>query len=173
MADSNLLESLYVFQGIPVRWLDEMLRLSPVRAWQRGTTLFEEGESADVAVLLVTGELFATVGAGHNVRNVGTIRPGEVVGEQALFARKGRRNANVVAATDSVGLLLTEDVLVEGASNPAIVALERQLLGTMARRIRRADLEIKRAWREQGDAPEVQRASGFRESVRRIFGSWK
>ena len=173
MADSNLLESLYVFQGIPVRWLDELLRLSPVRAWQRGTTLFEEGDSADVAVLLVSGELFATVGAGQGVRNIGTIRPGEVVGEQALFARKGRRNASVIAEVDSVGLLLTEDVLVEGANNPAIVALERQLLGTMARRIRRADLEMKRAWKDQTGSTEVQRASSFRESVRRIFGGWK
>lgn len=173
MADANLLESLYVFQGIPVRWLDELLRLSPVRAWPRGTTLFEERESADVAVLLVSGELFATVGTGQWVRNVGTVRPGEVVGEQALFARKGRRNASVVASMDSVGLLLTEDVLVEGANNPAIVALERQLLGTMTRRIRRADLEIKRAWREQADTTGPQQATGFRESVRRIFGTWK
>jgi CRP/FNR family transcriptional regulator, cyclic AMP receptor protein len=173
MADTSLLRALYIFQGLPDSAFDELLRLSPVRHWPRGTTLFEEGEAADVAVLLLSGELFATVGRGADQRQLGTVRPGEVVGEQAIFTKGGRRNASVTASVDSVGLLLTDEVLVEGASNQAIVAIERQLLASMARRIRRADLEIKRAWRAQDTVAEPARSHSFRDAIRRVFGGRK
>lgn len=71
-----------------------------------GNLLFDQGETSDGMFLLVHGRLLALRRGEHGqLREVGTIVPGETVGETGLLAEEPR-NARVVALRDSELLFL-------------------------------------------------------------------
>ena len=102
---------------------------------------------------------------------MGQVNTGEIVGETALFARGGKRSATVRALKSSQCLLINEDLLLNGAKNPAVIAIERHLLGTLARRIRRTNQETTKLWKEIGvkdTTPEVK--AGLVGKLKSLFG---
>lgn len=161
---------LFIFRGVPSRAVSELCILAPQVEFRVGVTVFEQGAEADVALLLIDGKLDVEVVSGGVGRPVGQVLPGEIVGEQALFSRGGRRSANVRAAQNSRALLISWDLLDKAAGNPAMVAIERHLLGTLARRIRRTNQAIQKIWKETGnlEAPEQKRR--FADRLRNLFG---
>ncbi|MFM2248374.1 MAG: hypothetical protein RL071_4449 [Pseudomonadota bacterium] len=147
-----LLDALPGFRGLPPGALAELSLLGEPRRLHAGQVLFREGEAADQALLLLSGRLAATIGQGAASRALGEVHPGELVGELALLGRGQRRSADVTAVVPGVGLLVGPDTLRRGASSPAVAALERQLLGTLTRRIRKTNLALQGIWREEDQA---------------------
>ena len=104
--------------------------------WYRvGTCVFREGSPADNALLVVSGRLVVGFPDGIQELVIGDVRPGEVTGERALVAPGGPRGADLYAQEDTLCLVLSPAVMTELARNPAVQAIERHLLGTMARRV--------------------------------------
>lgn len=140
------LTALYLFQYIEAPALDELLASSTARSLTPGEVIITEGAPADSAFLLVSGRLEARIIGGDRV--LGDIRPGEIVGETALLTQGGRRGASVIALDPSEVLELTPTMMRSAASNPAVIALERHLLGTMVRRLRGMSLDIQKILQE-------------------------
>ena len=135
--------------------VDALLRTAPPEQLAAGAVLAREGEPADRAFFLVAGRLRASVALGGAPdRTVNAIAAGEVTGESALFLTGGRRTATLTAVEPTTVLVLRRELFRPGAPNPALVALESQILAGLARRIERTDAQIVEAWRAaSGDAP--------------------
>jgi len=172
VSDIQDISNLFLFRSVPERALRELCILAPPVRFPLGSTIFEQGAVSDVALLLVNGSLGVEVESGGERRSVGKVNPGEIVGETALFTRGGTRSATVRASEQSQCLLLNWDVLERGANNPAIVAVERHLLGTLARRIRRTNLEITALWKESTEAaPAASSSGGLVDKLKSLFGA--
>jgi CRP-like cAMP-binding protein len=175
VTELDQLSQLYLFRSVPRPALEELLTLAPPTRIAIGQAVFDEGASADVALLLIRGRLVASVGSGGHAKQVGDIRPGEIVGEQGLFVPGGRRSARVMAAEPSTALLLTAELMDHAARNSAIVALEQHLLGTLARRIRATNQAIQLAWKSdplpsKATHTPAPKAPTLRERLSALFG---
>ena len=172
MTEVQSLKSLYLFTSVLERDLQELCILAPPVHFNAGACIFEQGEPADVALFVIRGRLVALVRSGAAEKQVGDIRPGEVVGEQALLIPSGFRNAGVIAAEESSCLLISPDLLKVAAQNPAFVAIEQHLIGTMARRIRRTNQLIQQAWKDETVKEETSKSEpgGLRDRLRSLFG---
>lgn len=168
------LSRLPMFRSVPADALADLLQRAPAQRHPPGTILFRQGDEADDAVLLVDGLLEVSVRTAQQTRAVGTIRPGEVAGEQGLFVRGGERNASVVVRQPSLTLRLTPGLLLAGRQNPAVVAVEQHLIATLARRVRSTNLAIQKAWKEEARlraaAAPPPGAPTFRDRLMSLFG---
>ncbi len=176
---AEVLGGLRLFRAVPSQYIGDFLKRCPLEEYGTGEVLFRQGDEADRAMLVVSGRLVSAVGEGMNSRTVGEVLAGEVVGETALFVDGGRRSATVTATEPTRCLLITQELLRSSPDSPAVVAVERHLLGSMARRIRSTNLNIQKIWKDDGWQPEVQRgaASGaeappltIRQRLRKLFG---
>jgi len=176
MSAVDTLASLYLFKDVPRGSLQEFIVHAPPVQFPRGSEVFRQGAPSDVALLLIDGRLIAQVEAGGEIRQVGEIRAGEILGEQGLFVPGGKRSATVVAADPCECLLLDRRVMDQAASNPAVVRLEQHLLGTLARRIRKTNQSIQQAWKAEPspeatpEAPEAAAPTTLRQRLSRLFG---
>lgn len=179
MNDVEAIANLYVFRSIERQDIEKICALAPPQDFPVGSIVFKQGDVAAHALMVVSGRLEATVEAGGIGRRVGEIGPGEVVGEQALFHIHGSRSATVAALQDSRCLVVTPQLLTEGANNPAVVALETYLLGSLARRIRSTNRSLLQAWKEAAPKPGPAQAaakatamasSNLLDNLRRLFG---
>jgi CRP-like cAMP-binding protein len=132
--------------------------------------VFEQGMTADVALLLIEGKLSVEVQSTGQPRPLGQVHPGEIVGEQALFSRGGERSATVRARQPSSCLLLSPEVLEKASTNPAVIALERQLLATLARRIRGTNQQIQKVWKETSELTPPDNRKSLATRLRGLFG---
>jgi SulP family sulfate permease len=114
--------------------LDDYLRLEEV---SEGTVLIAQGAPPDDVFVLESGRLIVetTIASGTRVR-LGTIRPGVVVGEIAMYTGVPR-TADVIAATPVVVLRLTRDAVarMEAEQPDLAVAVHRWLAETLAERL--------------------------------------
>lgn len=147
----DVLASMYLFKTVPRPALAAFAAKAPLTLLGLGQRVFVQGEPASVAFLVLEGELVAEVESPEGRRKLGTVKSGELVGEQGLFVPGGRRSATVTAVRPSRCLMLEPDMLDELADNPTVVAMEKHLLGTLARRIRHTNQAIQGAWKA-GDA---------------------
>jgi len=170
MSNPATLSTMRVFREVPKQALNELCILAPPVHFPTGSTVFAQGKVADVALLLIEGKLDVEVETKGHHRSVGQVHPGETVGEQALFSRGGKRSATVRASTPSSCLLISPEVLEEASDNPAIIAIERNLLATLARRIRRTNQEIQKVWKEAGDLAPPDGKERFADRLRSLFG---
>lgn len=145
------LSRLYIFKNTDPAALAALVEAGRTLSYAAGDVLFRVGDAADTALLVVSGRLVVELPAGDEARAIGDVRAGEITGETALLSHNGLRGATVTAAQDSVALELTPELMLELADNPSVMALENHLLGTMARRIREINLNIKKATREQDE----------------------
>ena len=153
----------FVLAGTPVR-------LSPGRVLVRQDAPIPRG--GGMAWLVVEGVLRAYVRGSGGEEPVGDVRPGEVVGELGLFANGGRRSATVRVEQPALCVRFDAAVLEALPHNRAVLALERHLMGSLARRIRKANLLIQKAWRESSadTPPEEPMRPGFLQRLAALFG---
>jgi NTE family protein len=104
------LAGLPLFAGIDAATLSELANAMQWLQLPGGEVLFEQGEESDALYLLLYGRLAATrVREDGSLRPVGTIAPGECVGEIGLIAQVPR-SARVTALRDSELLRLPRQV---------------------------------------------------------------
>ena len=165
----DTLERLPLFRGVPRSSLAELVQLAPPVTFGMGELVFQQGDAAATAMLVVSGRLSASVGD----RTVGEIRGGEIVGETALFASGKTRSATVKSMEHTVCLSVSRQLLAAAALNPALVAIEEHLLGTLARRIRSTNLSVQKVWKEddKGAAPSAAaQKTTLRDRFMSLFG---
>ncbi len=171
MTPTDTLASMFIFKGVPKTALQEMCSMAPPVNFQPGVTVFNQGDESDVALLLINGKLGVEVSSAGQLREVGQVNIGEIVGETALFARRGKRSATVRALQTSQCLLINRELLTNAAKNEALIAIERHLLATLARRIRRTNQETAKLWKEIGSTPEAStEPAGFVTKLKKLFG---
>jgi CRP-like cAMP-binding protein len=161
---------LFIFRDVPSRAVTELCILAPPVTLKMGVKVFEQGSKADIALLLTSGMLSVQVESGGESRMVGQVHPGEIVGEQALFSRGGARSATVRASQDSQALIIDWSLLESASDNPAMIAIERHLLGTMARRIRSTNTAIQKLWKETSKLEAPADTRRFAKGLRSLFG---
>ena len=159
------LSRLFLFRSVAAADIEELVRNAPPVLYAAGTVIFRQGDPADNALLVVEGRLEVMVESGESNKQVGDIRAGEIAGETALFARRGRRNATVTAREPSRCLVVDRNLLSAIPANPALITLENHLLGTLARRIRKTNQSMQVVWKDANptrDTPEIQKGIGAR-----------
>ena len=164
------LGELSLFRSVPARALRQLCSLASMNEYASGQTVFEQGASADVALLLISGRLEAWVEVQRGMgRRVGEVREGEIVGESALFASDRPRAATVRAMVPSRCLEINTELLERGAYNAAMVAIEHHLLATLTRRIRSTNTAIQKEWRILSTPSESETPS-FRQRLITLLG---
>jgi len=148
------LSQMHMFRDVSTKHINEFVAQCQSNSKQIGEVICTQGEQASHAMLLLHGKLSVSVSTGENNRHVGEVHPGEIFGEQGLFHSNGIRNATVIANESSTCLILTPKLMRVASSNDAVVALERHLIATMARRIRSTNLAIQKAWKESQQVEE-------------------
>lgn len=111
-----------------------------------GQAVFEQGDPASSAMLVLSGRLVAKVEGGSEEAQVGECRQGELVGESSLLGREKRRNATVYAAVHTTCLVIGPDLLAID-NERAAMALEQYLIASFTRRIRTTNQAIKLVWK--------------------------
>jgi CRP-like cAMP-binding protein len=154
------LARLPMFRGVDFDDLRSLLEHLEVIRFHAGERVFEQGDEADGALILVQGQLEAQVASGGIERVVGKVHPGELCGEAGFFHRHGVRNARVVASRESLCLCLRPRSMQATLGNPAMVAIERHVVSSIARRIRDTNLGIQKVWKEQSTRENEETSSG-------------
>ncbi len=169
-------DGLRPFRAIPPDELAELERLAGRVYFELGQPVFQQGDLADHALLLLDGRLSVRVETDQGPRAVGDVWPGEVVGESGLFLPGTRRNASVLAEVDSVALLIDKDFLDKARGTRALCTAQKHLMNTTARRIRATNLAMRKAWQQhRADASATQSTpspgrAGFRQRLSKILG---
>lgn len=168
------LARLPLFADVARSDLDDLCRAAPPVVLAAGAPVFVQGARADVALLVVSGELEVSVAEGGRRTVVGKIAAGEVVGELALVEPERTRLATVTATRVTTCMLLSPDLLGLVTQNSAWVAIERHLLGSLVRRIRETEHALHEAWKSaQPPAERVPTrvtAPSLRERLRGFIG---
>lgn len=114
--------------------------------YQRGMTLFHEGELAANLMVLVTGkvEISCQVEGGPDVE-VAVLDPGALIGEMALLDT-APRSATARAAEDSVVLVMEAPVFFDliAAGHPAASEILRTVIRQVSGRIRALEATVDR-----------------------------
>lgn len=98
------LAGIVFFAGCSERQLADVAHLSVERDLDVGTELCHEGDFDQQVFVILDGEASANIGGAP----VGTVGPGEVVGELAMLG-DGHRHATLVARTPLRVLVLDSD----------------------------------------------------------------
>jgi glutaminase len=119
--------------------------VAEVREYQAGEVIVRQGEEADALYVLASGSANVALGAaaGGEPRRLGSILPGVVFGEVALFER-ALRTASVVAREPSTCYVIPVERLRELAGGPPGVyaGLLFNVARGLAERLRLANAEI-------------------------------
>lgn len=135
---SSHLESLAanpLFSSLSKKDLQKIARATNEVTRPAGTVLVDQGDLGREAFFIVEG----TATVKRNGRKVGTLGPGEAVGELSLLDH-GPRTATVTADTDLVVLVLSSrefSGIVE-----EVPSVAHKLLGQLASRVRELDRQI-------------------------------
>ena len=171
MSTVATLSNMFIFKNVDKSALQELCSLAPPVSFHTGVTIFEQADESDVALLLVEGKLGVEIYSASQRREIGQVNMGEIVGETALFAREGKRSASVRALEPSKCLLINQELLVNASKNEAVIAIEKHLLGTLARRIRRTNQETSKIWKEYSvHSPTAANSDSFISRLKNIFG---
>lgn len=126
-----------LFQQLPISAIEDVTQRVAVRRASVGTTVVSQDEPGDAMFLIMSGRAKVVI-FGENGREVtlAILRPGDAFGEMSLFDGE-HRSANVIAMEPTTLLVLSRDDLLKHVSQHPRTALN--MLGEMARRLRRAD----------------------------------
>ena len=163
------LSRLYLFKQVPIDTIAELVQQSQVLTFQTGQRIFHVGDPSDTALLVISGRLAVVLPESQGEYKLGDVRPGEVTGETALLSNNSHRGATLLAQEDTTCLEISPELMMVAAENPALIALEQHMMGTMARRIRELNTNIQKATRvaepPEGSAAHVP-SSGLMARLR-------
>jgi len=129
-----------LFAALPLSAIEDLTQRVSVRRVSVHSTVVSQDEPGDSMFIIVTGRIKVVI-FGENGREVtlSILRPGDSFGEMSLFDGEAR-SANCIAIEPSTLLVLGREDLLRHLANHPRTALN--LLGEMARRLRRADESI-------------------------------
>jgi CRP-like cAMP-binding protein len=129
------LAEIPLFSALSKRDLGRIAKASNEIEVEPGHVLVDQGDAGREAFVIIDG----TAAVHRNGRKVGTLGPGDSIGELALLDH-GPRTATVTAETDLSALVLSarefSGVLEE------VPGLAQKLLGQLASRVRELDRQI-------------------------------
>lgn len=129
------LAAIPLFSALSKRDLQKIAKVTNEVTRPAGSMLVDQGDLGREAFFIVEGA--ATV--KRNGRKVGTLGPGDAVGELSLLDH-GPRTATVIADTDLVALVLSSrefSGIIED-----VPSLAHKMLGQLAARVRELDRKI-------------------------------
>jgi CRP-like cAMP-binding protein len=129
-----------LFAALPISAIEDLASRVAVRRVAAGQAVVSRDEPGDAMFLIMSGRVKVVI-FGDNGREVtlSLLRPGDSFGEMSLFDG-ATRSANCVAVEPTLLLALSrEDLLRHVGAHPRTAM---NLLGEMARRLRRADETI-------------------------------
>jgi CRP-like cAMP-binding protein len=129
-----------LFTSLPIPAIEDLTQRVAVKRVGAGATVVSQDEPGDSMFVIMSGRVKVVI-FGENGREVtlSILRPGDSFGEMSLFDGE-TRSANCLALEPTTLLVLgREDLLRHLASHPRTSV---NLLGEMARRLRRADQAI-------------------------------
>jgi CRP-like cAMP-binding protein len=129
-----------LFHALPITAIEDLTGRVAVRRVNAQTTVVSQDEPGESMFVIMSGRVKVVI-FGENGREVtlSILRPGDSFGEMSLFDGE-ERSANCIAIEPTTMLVLgREDLLRHLASHPRTAL---NLLGEMARRLRRADQSI-------------------------------
>lgn len=129
-----------LFNALPLSAIEDLTQRVAVRRVSVQTSIVSQDEPGDSMFVIMSGRVKVVI-FGENGREVtlSILRPGDSFGEMSLFDG-GERSANCIAIEPTVLLCLSREDLLRHLANHPRTALN--LLGEMARRLRRADENI-------------------------------
>lgn len=129
-----------IFRELPADAIDDLAAHVTQRRALGGAPVVSQSEPGDALYILMSGRA-KVVMVGENGREVtlSVLRPHDVFGEITLF-EGGRRTASVIALEPVTALAIGREDLVRHLADHPRTALN--LLGELARRLRRADETI-------------------------------
>ncbi len=162
-ASPELLRQVKLFQQMRDDELQALCGVLRPMSLPVGDTVFRQGDPGKTMIVLADGILRVEVvdNNGHKA-NVGTIRPGEIVGEMAVFD-PAPRSATVVTATGCTVYELSLDGLKQlQQTAPSVSAtIVGAVIGDVTRRLRKVNLRIDGELDPASkDAPSKQRITG-------------
>jgi len=161
------LVTLPIFRGVPPGDIATLASSCKALRYHRGDVLFEEGDAANDAFLIVSGRLGVYVGSALDERLVSEGKPGEIIGESGLLDPEARRIATVRAVTDCEVLAISPATMLALGSSRAMVAIELSVLSAMARRTRAANARLEAAL--AAPRPEPARTEPARPEPARVI----
>ena len=108
------LASLHLGRQISTDVIDRSLNRFPLCQVATGEAAFREGETGNSALLVIRGQLEATVRTPQGERTVGQAGPWDIVGETALYAPDRLRSATVRGRSDTTCIKLDAAFLSSG-----------------------------------------------------------
>lgn len=112
------------FKELPAAELDRLSQRYPAASWQKGETLYTEGDPADSVWVLMKGrvQIFKYTSQGRPLA-IESIQPGELFGTLCRVGGNGRNYpCTAICAVDSVGIRLADsDFLNLYNRHPAMV----------------------------------------------------
>ena len=129
-----------LFAALPLPAIEDLTQRVNVRRVSAHTAVVSQDETGDSMFVIMSGRVKVVI-FGENGREVtlSILRPGDSFGEMSLFDGEAR-SANCIALEPTTMLVLDREDLLRHLSNHPRTALN--LLGEMARRLRRADENI-------------------------------
>lgn len=142
------LAALALFEGVPAEELAALVEAARTTSLAPGKTLLREGDPGDEVLLILEGTAEVTVGG----LPVGTIQPGDCVGEMSLLDN-APRSATVTSSTPLRALVVPADSFRRLLDGHAAVA--HRLTSTLTSRLRSAQT----GWAGLAGDPDVLLAS--------------
>jgi CRP/FNR family cyclic AMP-dependent transcriptional regulator len=129
-----------LFAALPISAIEDLTARVVVRRIAVGSAVLSQGEPGDAMFVIMTGRVKVVI-FGESGREVtlSILRPGDSFGEMSLFDQ-APRSANCLAIEPTTLLALSRDDLFRHITSHPRTATN--LLGEMARRLRRADETI-------------------------------
>ncbi|MGI8710698.1 MAG: Crp/Fnr family transcriptional regulator [Acidimicrobiales bacterium] len=129
------LAEIPMFSALSQRDLGRIAKASNEITVDAGRLLVDQGDAGREAFIIISGS--ATV--KRNGRKVGTVGPGDAIGEMALLDH-GPRTASVTADTEVTALVLTAREF--GGVVEEVPSLAQKILAQLAGRVRELDRQI-------------------------------
>ncbi|AKV00735.1 cAMP-binding protein [Labilithrix luteola] len=153
----DILRRVRVFADLGDAECDAVLGVLRARRGAPGDVLFREGDPGHCLMIVLDGQLVASVASGGSEEVVARLGPGEVVGEMA-FVDAEPRSATVSAPSGATILEFSRAAMAslqQGAPRVA-AAIQRNVLADVARRLRDAGEKLA----DGGGGPSSMRGAG-------------
>ncbi len=150
----QLIRNCSLFAGLSDEAYRDLEKAGDVVRLASDATLFKQGDSSDSLYVLISGQLSVTLAiATGELKVVGTVQPGEVVGELGALTGE-RRTASVEADEDSTLFCLSNTEFIDLAHTypsilfktlPALLARSRQTLKLLSQESARHHVALVKA----------------------------